>query len=323
VGNDYAGKNSMTFRDCDINVTPNIGGAILDKLRIIRTKMIGLNGTSTWSASSWSANDLQVEDSNFDSMDIVFTGVKTSPIAVFKNNKITIVKTGRRFGNTCEGFYITKFDALFIENNLITLPVTNVDIRPFTIFAEKYVKITDNFVNSSNTNNNFELFGANRVGGDVTPIPSTVAILDDNFFTKFTFSQPDSSFVAQLVKIIGNYNINMDVTTQGSPYSLSSAPTSGRFFLGQQIYNSAPASAGYIGWVCTTAGVANNTAWAATTAYTTSSIVNTGNKVYRCTVAGTSSSTAPTHTSGTATDGGVTWLYLGPLAVFKQFGAIL
>jgi hypothetical protein len=34
----------------------------------------------------------------------------------------------------------------------------------------------------------------------------------------------------------------------------SAAPTTGTWALGDVVYNSAPASAGYIGWVCTVAG---------------------------------------------------------------------
>jgi hypothetical protein len=53
--------------------------------------------------------------------------------------------------------------------------------------------------------------------------------------------------------------------------------------------------------------------WQATTAYTLNTIVNTSaGNVYQCTVAGTSGSVAPSVTSGTQTDGTVTWTYLGP-----------
>jgi hypothetical protein len=57
--------------------------------------------------------------------------------------------------------------------------------------------------------------------------------------------------------------------------------------------------------------------WAASTKYNAGDIINTGSKVYQCTVAGTSSSTSPSHTTGTATDGNVTWLYLNTLMLCK------
>jgi len=58
-------------------------------------------------------------------------------------------------------------------------------------------------------------------------------------------------------------------------------------------------------------------AWAATTAYVVGDRVRASGNLYRATVAGTSSSTAPSHTSGTAVDGTVTWLYeqAQPIAV--------
>lgn len=52
-------------------------------------------------------------------------------------------------------------------------------------------------------------------------------------------------------------------------------------------------------------------AWQATTAYAQfAQIVTSAGRYYSCTVAGTSSSTEPTHTSGTATDGTVTWAFM-------------
>lgn len=51
--------------------------------------------------------------------------------------------------------------------------------------------------------------------------------------------------------------------------------------------------------------------WIALTAYDVDDYVLTdGNYIYKCTVAGTSSSTYPTHTTGTAVDGTVTWQYI-------------
>ena len=51
-------------------------------------------------------------------------------------------------------------------------------------------------------------------------------------------------------------------------------------------------------------------AWAATTVYTAGQPVITGTRLYVAAVGGTSSGSAPTHTSGQAADGTVTWLYV-------------
>ena len=53
--------------------------------------------------------------------------------------------------------------------------------------------------------------------------------------------------------------------------------------------------------------------WTASTAYVVGKRVKVSNRLYECTVAGTSSTTAPTHTTGTATDGGVTWNFIATL----------
>src|SRR6185295_12646844 len=55
----------------------------------------------------------------------------------------------------------------------------------------------------------------------------------------------------------------------------------------------------------------NAAAWIASTAYVIGDWVTNSGNVYRCTVAGTSAgSGGPTQTSGTATDGTVTWIFV-------------
>jgi hypothetical protein len=115
-------------------------------------------------------------------------------------------------------------------------------------------------------------------------------------------------------------NIDNGIT---DPYNYkNAAPTSGKFKLAQIVYNSKPIPGGYLGWVCTSAGTALSKDWTANTAYSVNTMVRANNKVYKCTVAGTSGTTAPSHTSGAATDGTVIWLYVDVLAVFNQFGPV-
>jgi parallel beta-helix repeat protein len=57
----------------------------------------------------------------------------------------------------------------------------------------------------------------------------------------------------------------------------------------------------------------NFSAWAAATSYTTGNIVRHGANVYRATAAGTSGTTAPTHTSGTVVVDGVSWEFVAVL----------
>lgn len=101
----------------------------------------------------------------------------------------------------------------------------------------------------------------------------------------------------------------------------SVTPTEGFWNKGQKV-EFIPVSGGYSGAWCTTAGHINSIAWAATTAKVLGDRVNANDKVYQVTVAGTTGSTAPSHTSGIATDGTVTWAYVGPLCVFKDYGLI-
>lgn len=63
------------------------------------------------------------------------------------------------------------------------------------------------------------------------------------------------------------------------------------------------------------------TAWAGTTAYAVGAYVTSGVNTYRCYVAGTSGSVAPTGTdpSATITDGTVTWKFVGVTATIAGY----
>lgn len=163
--------------------------------------------------------------------------------------------------------------------------------------------------------------------------------VDNNFIVATNNSQVavDNQTTNNPIFVIRNNNLKKTVITRNGkevlvgnildgvvdPYFKSaSAPTSLYWKAGQIIQNTSLSTGGYIGWVCTTDGTANNQSWVATTAYTVNTVVNANGKVYRCTVAGTSGSTAPSHSAGTAVDGTATWQYVDILAVFKPYGLI-
>lgn len=103
--------------------------------------------------------------------------------------------------------------------------------------------------------------------------------------------------------------------------NVSTEPNDGRYYdQGGRVELSAPPATGATGYLVVTSGYAAANAWAATTAYAVGAFVYSGNKSYKCTVAGISGSAAPTHTGGFATDGTVTWEYLGTKAVFRALG---
>jgi hypothetical protein len=100
---------------------------------------------------------------------------------------------------------------------------------------------------------------------------------------------------------------------------LHAQPTLGTYSLGDFVKNNyyTPSTTGTSGWLCTTAGTINNTAWVASTAYAIGVNVNANGNVYQCTTAGTSGSTAPSGTGTSITDGTVVWKYINPLAIFR------
>ena len=58
------------------------------------------------------------------------------------------------------------------------------------------------------------------------------------------------------------------------------------------------------------------------TAYSAGQFVSANSKTYYCTVSGTSGSTAPSHTSGSASNGTATFQYFGVNAIYKSFATI-
>lgn len=73
---------------------------------------------------------------------------------------------------------------------------------------------------------------------------------------------------------------------------------------------------------CTTAGAACTPTWITSTVYATNGWASNSGNVYFCVAGGTSGATAPTHTSGTVSDGTLDWTYIDTLAVFKGVSSI-
>jgi len=102
-------------------------------------------------------------------------------------------------------------------------------------------------------------------------------------------------------------------------------PVSGYMNAGDIIWRgSGTAAGGSPGWVCTTAGYLLKGAWTTGTAYTAGQMVSNGGNIYISTNTTTSGATAPTHVSGTVTDGAVNWRYIGAgaAAVTKTLPAV-
>lgn len=101
-----------------------------------------------------------------------------------------------------------------------------------------------------------------------------------------------------------------------------SEPSSGYFVKNQLIKNANPISGGYIGWICTQSGIANQNFWKGNFSYSVGTLISANNNVYECTKEGTTGTLAPSHLTGSANDGTVEWKYLGKRALFYRFGLI-
>ncbi|MGE7780192.1 hypothetical protein ACQKL0_09530 [Peribacillus sp. NPDC097264] len=104
--------------------------------------------------------------------------------------------------------------------------------------------------------------------------------------------------------------------------SSSVLPATGVFVVGQKVENKNIIAGGFLGWICIKSGYANTNPWTAHKVYVINTFVHSDNKVYKATMAGTSGTVAPSHTTGKSNDGGVTWQYVGVLAEFRTYGVI-
>jgi hypothetical protein len=242
---------------------------------------------------------------------------------IFRNNKViweadyeTAVHEAR--GPGIAFLYIPRLD--IINNNLSIIGQGSSLGALYTlrVFTENYLNISNNTIVTKNatginTIGTITIEGAYRKSGSTLPRPKTVIVAQNN------------NKVNSNITFTANVNSQLEKFVLGDiliPILASSEPTFGVYSLGQVLYNSTPIPGGYIGWVCTKTGTANKNAWTANKLYSVNILVNSNGKVYKCTVGGTSGTIAPSHTSGSATDGSVTWEYVDILAVFKTFGLI-
>ncbi|MEK3725223.1 right-handed parallel beta-helix repeat-containing protein [Paenibacillus sp. FSL H8-0034] len=320
---DYLGKNSFNFKYCEF-ISPNyMGGIKGDKITFSDSIFNGKAGSVSNAASQ--ANELVVSNCVFNNFDIKLKG---NPNTLTKNiyfsdNRIYLNKTNRTYGINNEGIFIQNFENVFIENNKAFMTSSSVVARALTIYSEKYVKITGNYFESANNSNKLELFGALRDATYTNAIPSLTAYIDNNYMIQYNFLL-DPTYISQLRKSLGNGLTDINSPSVGSTDRISTPPTTGAYVLGQILYHSTPTPGGYLGWVCTISGIANATAWTAGTTYALNAVVNTGGNVYRCTATkGGPSMNQPTRIASVPLNpDGYSWLYLGPLAVFKTFGVI-
>ncbi|MDQ6423254.1 right-handed parallel beta-helix repeat-containing protein [Paenibacillus sp. LHD-117] len=103
-------------------------------------------------------------------------------------------------------------------------------------------------------------------------------------------------------------------------------PNSGIWFKGDTFSHANPVSGGYIGWVCIIPGIANATAWSASTVKAKGDRISAGGKVFETIGAGTTGGTTPTWPTVSplqVNDGTVIWQEIGSLPVFKPYGSIM
>jgi hypothetical protein len=118
------------------------------------------------------------------------------------------------------------------------------------------------------------------------------------------------------------YSIDGSEWLSVQPIMMNHKPTYGTYPRAKQIINLEPTPGGHLGWVCVTAGIANEIPWQSNVSYEAGNLVYSGENVYRCLTGGTSGTDTLVGTSASFSDGVCVWEYVNTKAVFKEFGPI-
>jgi hypothetical protein len=200
---DYIDKNSFNFNLCEFNSPNYMGGVKGNKVTFSHSVFNGQADSVSNAASQ--ANEFVVSNCVFNNFDMKFKGnpnTLTKNI-YFNNNLIYLPKTKRTFGVNNEGIFIQNFENVFFENNKAFMTSSNVVARALTIYAEKFLKVSDNYFESANKSNKLELFGAFRNATYTNAIPSLTAYMNNNHSIQYSLLL-DPSFTSQLKKLLGD-----------------------------------------------------------------------------------------------------------------------
>ncbi|MFC0269946.1 right-handed parallel beta-helix repeat-containing protein [Metabacillus herbersteinensis] len=201
--------------------------------------------------------------------------------------------------------------------------------------------ITDQVIIRNNTFRYPNAVFSNRVLFDIkSPFTGTLIAIENNIlnssldkqlFSNETTNNPQVLIVNNImtkINVIRNKETFMNNFINGvlDPYyHMNTEPISGYYVIGDLIYNTNPTPGGFIGWICTTTGYANNRTWTPSTPYTKGTIIYFGDHVYQAQNSGSSNPTPPsfpTSSGQTVNDNTVTWREIGLLSLFNKFGMI-
>lgn len=214
----------------------------------------------------------------------VFVGEKSSDFRIHDS----------LIANNKWGLYIASGSKRFvIANNIIG---SNTSTGLLLSNAEAG-EISGNFMGANGSGD-----GNNRYNATVSGALTDVTV-SSNRIRKGFYNTSGSSWAPSTAYASGAY-----VNAGDKVFQCTLAGTSGLFATGSSAptHTSGSEMNGSISLTYT----ATASSWAENTAYALNSYVLAGGRLYKCTVAGTSGSTAPSHTSGTATGGTVTWAFV-------------
>lgn len=261
--NDWNNKNAYTGN----TVTLNMAGGSVSNVVCKNTPLTITGQGSNYVGRPVSVNGITVMEASVSISNCNVNNIKAIRV---KND---VLGGGLSLGNTNTYGRSNVSNSYFqgygvILNNVITKDCTfiggsinSVDTAPLATVTESYlenVKILMHFLTSS--------------------IPTFFK----NTFKNIIIDAPTATFID-----------NVDLTTTLNDQRSTTTPSRGYFPLGKVWYNSNPTAGGYLGWVCTTAGYANNTPWVASLALASGYQINSGGHVYQAQNNGKTSPTSP------------------------------
>lgn len=227
-----------------------------------------------------------------------------------------------------------------ISNNVFLDVASNV--VEITNVRDSGFKVNDNRIYLSNTatvNHVFNLYAEGSKLGEISGnlIISETPEVSVKSFSNYASSanlnaiyslRPNMTLNSRgdfnVLKIKTNYGLSENTLDYSITGGNANPPTDNHFYTqGSRVHNvnsSNPTNPTM--FIALNNGYAASTEWLASTARTVGNIRYAGNKVYRCTIAGTTGTEQPTATTGEILDGSVTWEYLGAKSIFKAVGAI-
>lgn len=200
-----------------------------------------------------------------------------------------------------------------INNNrfYLKLGATNTSVIAASMSGDKIGEMSGNIVIAPHT----EKRNINLVQYETSPGQNKIYTLEPNLLI-------NGGGEIQSLKVSSIYGMSRNTLEFFKGGNASDEPKDNIFYqVGSRVYLADSTNANNPAFfIALNSGYAANTAWSSGVSIHSGEIRYNGSNVYRAGAAGTTGGKEPTHTSGTVSDGSISWTYLGAKSLFKPVG---